>query len=59
MPLPPADASSRAQRAQRDMVLREVSAMLDLDHPSVLQLREYFVQAGKAYLILEMLRGEK
>lgn len=58
MPLPPADAARRAERAQRDSVLREVAAMLDLAHPGVVQLREYFVQAGKAYLVLELLRGE-
>ncbi|KAL4854177.1 putative myosin light chain kinase [Chlorella vulgaris] len=57
MALPRAGSELRAERQGRDRVLREISAMLDLEHPCVIGLREYFVQDQKAYLVMELSRG--
>jgi serine/threonine protein kinase len=57
MALPRAASELRAERQGRDRVLREISAMLDLEHPCVIGLREYFVQDQKAYLLMELSRG--
>lgn len=38
-------------------MLREIDVLLDLDHPNIVGLREYFVHNDKVYLIMELLRG--
>jgi calcium/calmodulin-dependent protein kinase I len=43
---------------RREDVLREIDVLLDLDHPNIVGLREYFVHNDKVYLIMELLRGE-
>jgi calcium/calmodulin-dependent protein kinase I len=39
---------------------QEIDVLLDLDHPSVVGLREYYVhfQKDRVYLIMELLQGE-
>ncbi|KAI7845929.1 hypothetical protein COHA_000475 [Chlorella ohadii] len=41
----------------RESVMKEIDALLDLDHPNVVGLKEYFVDQSKVYLITELLRG--
>ncbi len=59
MPLPPPDSAVKAERNARMAIMREISAMLGLEHPNVVGLREYFVQKNRIYLIMELLRGEQ
>eukprot|EP00392_Amoebophrya_sp_AT5.2_P001388 g1390.t1 len=40
-----------------EMLENEVKAMMDLDHPHICKLYEYFVEDEYVYLILEYLRG--
>ena len=58
MKLPPADAETKRERAERQDTLREIDAVLDLEHPNVVGMKEYFVEHNKVYLIMELLRGE-
>lgn len=59
MSLPPAGSTSRHDRIARRDTLREIDTVLDLDHPKIVGMREYFVQDDKVYLIMELLRGER
>jgi serine/threonine protein kinase len=58
MALPPADSTCKEDRVARKDTLREIDAVLDLDHPNVVGMREYFVHNNNVYLIMELLRGE-
>eukprot|EP00887_Chlorella_sp_A99_P007252 scaffold2.g7252.t1 len=41
----------------RASIMREIEVALDLDHPNIVGVREYFVQGNKVYVIMELLRG--
>ena len=58
LPLPPPDAETKAERVARVNTMREINALLDLEHPNVVGMKEYFVEHNKVYLIMELLRGE-
>jgi serine/threonine protein kinase len=38
-------------------VLQEIDVMLDLDHPNIVRLKEYYVERGRVYLIMELMQG--
>ncbi|EFN53943.1 hypothetical protein CHLNCDRAFT_8755, partial [Chlorella variabilis] len=41
----------------RGLIMKEIDVLLDLDHPSVVSMREYFVHRNRVYLIMDLLRG--
>ena len=59
MSLPPADSESKEDQENRTDTLREIDAVLDLEHPNVVGMKEYFVENNRVYLIMELLRGEQ
>ena len=56
MTLPRPGASP--SRSRRGAIMREIDVLLDLEHPNVVGMKEYFVEHNKVYLIMELLRGE-
>ncbi len=58
MMLPPADTEDKHELESRKDTLRELDAVLDLHHPNVVGMKEYFVESNRVYLIMELLRGE-
>jgi calcium/calmodulin-dependent protein kinase I len=55
--LPKAGRNTDCTMPCRETVMKEIDALLDLDHPNVVGLKEYFVDQSKVYLITELLRG--
>lgn len=43
--------------ASTPCMLRQVDVLLELEHPCVVSLHEYYVQNGKLHLIMELLPG--
>jgi serine/threonine protein kinase len=42
---------------QQDELIREVSALVALDHPHIVRLIEYFEEGGELLLVMELLEG--
>lgn len=57
IPLPKPGNRVNENMSDRAAILKEIDVLLDLDHPNVVCLREYFVERNKVYLIMELLRG--
>ncbi|EFN53510.1 hypothetical protein CHLNCDRAFT_136852 [Chlorella variabilis] len=57
MRLPRGDKLVEDPMAGRAAIMKEVDVLLDLDHPNVVGMREYFVQHHRVYLIMELMRG--
>jgi len=45
------------EQAERELLLREVDILQQLDHPNVLQYREHFSTPDNLYIITELLEG--
>ncbi|KAL4419974.1 hypothetical protein ABPG75_007072 [Micractinium tetrahymenae] len=57
IPLPRPGHASNEHQCTRTAILQEVDALLELDHPNVVGLKEYFVWAGRLCLVMELLPG--
>ncbi|EFN53608.1 hypothetical protein CHLNCDRAFT_32147 [Chlorella variabilis] len=57
IPLPRPGKAVNENLSDRAAIMKEIDALLDLDHPRVIELREYFVQQNRVHLIMELLRG--
>ncbi|PRW61339.1 Pkinase-domain-containing [Chlorella sorokiniana] len=57
IPLPKPGQSVNKYLSNRGAIMKEIDALLDLDHPNVVGLKEYFVQNNRVYLVMELLQG--
>ncbi|KAL4424182.1 hypothetical protein ABPG75_001483 [Micractinium tetrahymenae] len=57
IPLPRPGKKLNEHLSDRGAIMKEIDALLDLDHPNVVCLHEYFVERNKVFLIMELLRG--
>ncbi|PSC74088.1 CAMK CAMK1 kinase [Micractinium conductrix] len=57
IPLPRPGKKVNEHLSDRGAIMKEIDALLDLEHPNVVELEEYFVERNKVFLIMELLRG--
>ncbi|KAI3424232.1 hypothetical protein D9Q98_009588 [Chlorella vulgaris] len=57
VPLPNPNQASNEHMSSRASIMREVDALLDIEHRSVGGMLEYYRQGNRMYLIMQLLRG--
>lgn len=57
MSLPPPGKAPGSNDNTREDIFKEIDIHLGLEHPNVIFLKEYFEEADKVYLIMELLEG--
>ncbi|KAK3254710.1 hypothetical protein CYMTET_36083 [Cymbomonas tetramitiformis] len=55
MGLPPGDTPD--SKLEREDIFKEITLLSSIDHPHVINLKEYFVEGNKVYLVTELLTG--
>ncbi|HEY9685006.1 MAG TPA: serine/threonine-protein kinase [Oculatellaceae cyanobacterium] len=54
----PADSSDVVQEKQQQQFLREASILAKLNHPSIVKVRDCFVENGRSYLVMDCAQGK-
>lgn len=53
----PADSSEDLRQKAEQMFAREAKLLMKLDHPHVVKVKDYFVERGRNYMLLEHVNG--
>lgn len=54
----PEDAASELKEKAQEMFARQARLLMELDHPAITRVLDYFVESGRTYLMLDYINGQ-
>mmetsp|Transcript_68674 Transcript_68674/g.217208 ORF Transcript_68674/g.217208 Transcript_68674/m.217208 type:complete len:398 (+) Transcript_68674:259-1452(+) len=57
MALPPSGQSDDPDANTKEDIVKEINILINLDHPNVIYLREFYEEGNKMYLVTELVTG--